>query len=243
MAIKTSILSFPFVFCTIIMEQVPANKHFNTAIAHSIVNHQLGRDQESLYFQHWKNCGFCRKLLSEQKHTAGFTMTSQKPLATFLLSSRSTIPYHMLYSEDAVLAISFSCDDINQKIRTTGVNPQSENPPGFSLRLISEIDTYLKHGTEFNIPPINVFFIKSNFMLQALFWTWLIPFGTVVSYGDIANWCDKPKAARAIGGALHNNPVPFLVPCHRVIGKNGRLTGFSAGIEIKHHLLAIEKGI
>ncbi len=170
-------------------------------------------------------------------------MTPQKPAATFLLSSRSTIPYHIFCSEDAVLAISFSCDDINQKIRATGANPQSENPPGFSLRLISEIDAYLKYGTGFNIPPINVFFIKSNFMLQALFWAWLIPFGAVVSYGDIANWCDKPKAARAIGGALHNNPIPFLIPCHRVIGKNGLLTGFSAGIKIKHHLLVVEKCI
>jgi len=223
------------------MEQVLANKHLNTAIAHSIVNHQLKRHQESLYFQHWRNCSFCRKLLSEQKQTAGFTMTLQKPLTTFLLSSRSTIPYHVFCSEDAVLAISFSCDEIDQKIRATGLNPQSEDPPGFSLRLINEIDAYLKHGTEFHIPPINVLFVKSGFMLQALFWTWLVPFGSVVSYGDIANWCGKPKAARAVGGALHNNPIPFLIPCHRVIGKNGLLTGFSAGIKIKRRLLAVEK--
>ena len=167
----------------------------------------------------------------------------QKPLATFLLSGHSTIPYHMLCSEDAVLAISFSCDEINQKIRDIGVNPQSKGQPKFSLCLISEIDAYLKHGTKFHIPPINVFFVKSGFMLQALFWTWLIPFGSVVSYGDIANWCGKPKAARAVGGALHNNPIPFLIPCHRVIGKDGHLTGFSAGIKIKRHLLSVEKRI
>ncbi|MBU0711889.1 MGMT family protein [bacterium] len=77
-------------------------------------------------------------------------------------------------------------------------------------------------------------------MLQVLYWTWLIPFGQIITYGDIARWMNKPGASRAVGRALHNNPVPVFIPCHRVVGKDGNLTGFSAGLGLKKQLLRLE---
>ena len=67
-----------------------------------------------------------------------------------------------------------------------------------------------------------------------------IPFGQVVSYRDIAERIGQPKACRAVGLANGRNPVPIIVPCHRVIGSNGSLTGYGGGLEIKERLLALE---
>lgn len=67
-----------------------------------------------------------------------------------------------------------------------------------------------------------------------------IPYGEVRSYGEIAEAIGKPTAVRAVGAANGANPLPIVVPCHRVIGSNGSLTGFSAGIDIKRQLLALE---
>ncbi|PKG84999.1 cysteine methyltransferase [Colwellia sp. 75C3] len=64
-----------------------------------------------------------------------------------------------------------------------------------------------------------------------------IPFGAVKSYGEIAKMINKPKAAQAVGGANGRNPITLIVPCHRVIGGNGSLTGYAGGIERKLWLL------
>jgi len=67
-----------------------------------------------------------------------------------------------------------------------------------------------------------------------------IPRGQVRTYGEIAYAIGRPGAARAVGQALHRNPVPLLVPCHRVIAAGGRLGGFGAGIQEKRRLLCLE---
>lgn len=67
-----------------------------------------------------------------------------------------------------------------------------------------------------------------------------IPFGEVRSYQDIANAIEKPNACRAVGMANSKNPIPIVIPCHRVIGKNGKLTGYAGGLENKAILLQIE---
>lgn len=68
-----------------------------------------------------------------------------------------------------------------------------------------------------------------------------IPYGKTASYSDIANKIENPKAVRAVGKANGNNPIPIIVPCHRIIGKNGSMTGFASGIEMKERLLRLEK--
>ena len=67
-----------------------------------------------------------------------------------------------------------------------------------------------------------------------------IPFGKTISYGKLAAKIGKPKAARALGGAVGKNPVSILIPCHRVIASNGKLGGYSGGLTIKRKLLAHE---
>ena len=67
-----------------------------------------------------------------------------------------------------------------------------------------------------------------------------IPFGDLRSYRDIAEEIGKPKAVRAVGAANGRNPIPIVVPCHRVIGSDGSLTGFAGGLDMKRALLALE---
>ena len=67
-----------------------------------------------------------------------------------------------------------------------------------------------------------------------------IPYGEQRSYGDIARDIGRPKAVRAVGAANGRNPIPIIVPCHRVIGSNGTLTGFAGGLALKRELLALE---
>ncbi|CAD5199337.1 methylated-DNA--[protein]-cysteine S-methyltransferase [Pseudomonas sp. FEN] len=67
-----------------------------------------------------------------------------------------------------------------------------------------------------------------------------IPYGVTASYGEISQQINRPKASRAVGAANGRNPVPVIVPCHRVIGSNGSLTGFGGGLAAKQWLLAHE---
>ena len=82
------------------------------------------------------------------------------------------------------------------------------------------------HGTEF----------------QRRVWAGLltIPYGDTLSYGQLASRIGNPRAVRAVGAANGSNPLAIVVPCHRVIGGNGLLTGFGGGLEVKAHLLKIE---
>ena len=68
-----------------------------------------------------------------------------------------------------------------------------------------------------------------------------IPFGQTRSYGEVAASLGRPRAARAVGMACHRNPVAIIIPCHRVIGASGQLTGYAGGLDIKARLLALER--
>ncbi|MBI4775600.1 MAG: MGMT family protein [Deltaproteobacteria bacterium] len=69
-----------------------------------------------------------------------------------------------------------------------------------------------------------------------------MPYGETRSYGEIAGRIGRPRSGRAVGGALHVNPLPLVIPCHRVIGKNGSLVGFGGGLDLKARLIDLENG-
>lgn len=68
-----------------------------------------------------------------------------------------------------------------------------------------------------------------------------IPYGETISYGELARRIGNSKAARAVGLANGSNPIPIVIPCHRVIGSNGKLTGYGGGLPIKEKLLGLER--
>jgi methylated-DNA-[protein]-cysteine S-methyltransferase len=67
-----------------------------------------------------------------------------------------------------------------------------------------------------------------------------VPYGTVSTYGELARKVGHPKAARAVGGVMNRNPIPIVLPCHRIVGSNGSLTGYGGGLHVKEALLRLE---
>lgn len=102
-----------------------------------------------------------------------------------------------------------------------------------------EVQNFLNGGTDTFSLPIDA--RGTDFQLSV--WNALceIPYGQTVSYSDIAEAIGKPTAVRAAASAIGANPLLILVPCHRVIGKNGALTGFRGGLPLKEMLLGLEK--
>jgi len=104
---------------------------------------------------------------------------------------------------------------------------------------IRQLEAYFAGGLEsFNLPLAPQ---GTPFQLQV--WRQLceIPYGETISYGELARRIGNPKASRAVGLANGSNPIPIIIPCHRVIGSNGKLTGYGGGLPIKEKLLALER--
>ena len=105
-------------------------------------------------------------------------------------------------------------------------------------KVIKQLDEYFagkRQDFDLSLEPMGTDF-------QQQVWQALteIPYGETCSYGELARHIGRPKASRAVGAANGINPIPVIVPCHRVIGSNGKLTGFGGGIKTKSFLLDLE---
>jgi methylated-DNA-[protein]-cysteine S-methyltransferase len=85
--------------------------------------------------------------------------------------------------------------------------------------------------------------VGTEFQLSVWWALARVPFGETVSYGVQATWVGRPSATRAVGGANGRNPLPIVLPCHRVVGADGSLTGYGGGIERKVWLLHLERNV
>jgi methylated-DNA-[protein]-cysteine S-methyltransferase len=117
------------------------------------------------------------------------------------------------------------------------------NDPSLAVfeEAIKQLNQYFEEGRrQFDLPlaPIGTVFQQSV-------WQRLreIPAGTTVSYGSIAHSLGQPTASRAVGAAVGRNPLSIIVPCHRVVGSTGKLTGFAGGTDRKRWLLELETGL
>ena len=119
-----------------------------------------------------------------------------------------------------------------------GTAPESDTCPVIDAAITQLTEYAAGSRTEFDLPvkPVGTDF-------QQAVWAALqtIPYGETRTYGEIAAQIGRPKAVRAVGGACNKNRILLLIPCHRVIGKNGSLTGFGAGPDMKAELLNLEK--
>ena len=152
-------------------------------------------------------------------------------MKTYTIYYKSPLgPIKIVGNQDCILSLDFVEEEL----------PGCTDLP-FCLKAgLKQIDEYFK-GT------------RSQFLLsldpkgtkfQKLVWRQLekIPFGEVVSYRQIAGAIGKPKACRAVGNANGKNPISIIIPCHRVIGSDGRLTGYGGGLWRKEWLIKHERG-
>lgn len=135
--------------------------------------------------------------------------------------------------EEALTLVSFPEGSMRREPEADWI--YSEKP---FVEAAKQLDAYFA-GTlkEFDLP------LKPNgteFQLAVLEELQKIPYGTTTSYGDIASRIGRPKAVRAVGAANGRNPLPIIIPCHRVVGSSGDLTGFGGGLPTKKALLRLE---
>lgn len=142
---------------------------------------------------------------------------------------------------DSPLGILCLCEEEGRLTRLTFVNApvQGEEPPAdILLEAKKQLEEYFSgNRTAFSLPMKP----KGTLFCQAVWDTLLsIPYGETCSYSDLAGKMNHPRAARAVGQANARNPLPILIPCHRVIAFDGSLGGYTGGKEIKQKLLALE---
>ena len=126
------------------------------------------------------------------------------------------------------------------KAKAEPIADSIEPPKNWLRQTTAALKTMLAGRAPKNLPPLD---LSAGTTFQQQTWRALlrIPAGRTCGYGELARAVRRPKDARAIGGACGANPIPVLIPCHRVIGANGSLTGFSGGMDWKVKLLEIER--
>jgi methylated-DNA-[protein]-cysteine S-methyltransferase len=159
---------------------------------------------------------------------------SDSPLGQLLVAATprglACISYLDFGSEDATLA----------RIAAR-LSPRVLEAPARVDFVRRELDDYFegrRHDFDF---PID-WGLVGDFGRRVLGETARIPYGSVATYGDIARSIGSPRAARATGNALGANPMPIVVPCHRVVASGGKMGGYTGGIERKELLLTLERG-
>jgi len=121
----------------------------------------------------------------------------------------------------------------------TPVNPEWKESPAALREPVRQLCAYFAGELEsFDLP-----LAPEGTPFQQKVWDELckIPYGQTISYGELARRIGSPNACRAVGLANGSNPIPIVIPCHRVIGSNGKLTGYGGGLPIKEKLLALER--
>ncbi|NLO43593.1 MAG: methylated-DNA--[protein]-cysteine S-methyltransferase [Candidatus Cloacimonetes bacterium] len=114
-----------------------------------------------------------------------------------------------------------------------------QKPDAFGETLFKQLDDYFAGKLkEFDIP-----FFATGTPFQLMVWEELLrlDYGEVITYSELARRIDRPKAARAVGNALGQNPIGIIIPCHRVVRAGGNLGGFGGGLKVKEYLLKLEE--
>ena len=110
--------------------------------------------------------------------------------------------------------------------------------PAFFTSVVAELKEYFAGKRQDFSVDINP--EGTDFQLSVWHALQKVPYGKTVSYGELAERVGNPKASRAVGAANGANPIPIIIPCHRVIGASGDLTGFGGGLDVKQYLLEHE---
>ncbi len=137
-----------------------------------------------------------------------------------------------------IITITFS----QEGLHTIHLNEDNENVV-FELSKNNEYLTQLKEYFAGNRKQFDIPLILIGTPFQTKVWEYIqqIPYGETQTYSDVAQEIGHPNSSRAVGNALHVNPIPIVVPCHRVIRSDGGLGGFGLGIDIKQKLLDLER--
>jgi methylated-DNA-[protein]-cysteine S-methyltransferase len=152
------------------------------------------------------------------------------PIGTLLIAA----------TERGLCRIAYDADpeqEVERLARTFGVRVLRTASPIDPAR--RQLDEYFEgHRHRFDL-PVDVGML-ADFNRRVLRELGRVPYGEVVTYGELASRAARPRAARAVGTVMNRNPLPIVLPCHRVVGANGKLVGYGGGLERKEALLRLE---
>ncbi|MEH6544202.1 MAG: methylated-DNA--[protein]-cysteine S-methyltransferase [Porticoccaceae bacterium] len=151
-------------------------------------------------------------------------------------------PLTVFANDEGITEIRFPNKEPNSKALNSNLSDKPEK--NYSNRIVDNAIDQLQAYFDGKLKTFDLPLRPSGTEFQKTVWRKLqqIGYGRTASYGDIAAAIVKPKASRAVGMANSKNPIPIVVPCHRIIGKDGSLTGFAGGLDTKRWLLAHEQG-
>jgi methylated-DNA-[protein]-cysteine S-methyltransferase len=241
--------------CDEVMEQLPL-----------LVVGDLNQDEEHDLDVHGLDCAECAAEIAESRRLAGIiedipqaeSLSERIARAMPLVRARllAALPRRAAYGQMAsplgplYLVVSdqgLSCLHFRETehgivgwAKTRGLDP-SPDQAGIQP-FVRQLDEYFAGERETFDVPLDLS-TASPFVQRVLRATARVPFGHLVTYKSIANEIGEPGATRAVGNALGSNPIPIVVPCHRVIRSDGSLGGYTGGTDIKRHLLTLEKAM
>ena len=152
-------------------------------------------------------------------------------------------PLFVAVSERGLCTISYDVDPdakLEQLARGFGTRVLQSSPPLDPVR--RELDEYFE-GKRRRFDLAVDLRLTRDFGRAVLTELAAVPFGEVTTYGALAARAGKPRAARAVGTIMNRNPIPIVLPCHRVVGANGSLVGYAGGLERKETLLKLEGAV
>src|SRR5205814_9466344 len=140
-----------------------------------------------------------------------------------------------------LVRLAYPHEDVERSLQelARAVSPRVLEAPGRVDEIRRELDQYCEGQRDHFDVPVD-FRLTRGFTQKVLRITSRIPFGSLLTYGQVATKAGSPRAYRAAGNALGSNPIPIVVPCHRVVHAGGGLGGYTGGIERKQFLLRLE---
>jgi methylated-DNA-[protein]-cysteine S-methyltransferase len=241
--------------CDEVMEQLPL-----------LVVGDLNQDEEHDLDVHGLDCAFCAAEIAESRKLAEIIehiphaeslderVAQAMPLVRARLLSalprragygqmRSPLgPLYLVVSNEGLCAIHYH--ESEEGIVAWGkASDLAPAPDQASIQpFVRQLEEYFAGERESFDVPLDLS-TASPFAQRVLHATARVPFGHLVTYKSIANEIGEPGATRAVGNALGSNPIPIIVPCHRVVRSDGSLGGYTGGTDIKRHLLTLEKAM
>jgi methylated-DNA-[protein]-cysteine S-methyltransferase len=150
-------------------------------------------------------------------------------------------PLLVAATKRGLVRLAYPHEDVDEALEelARAVSPRVLEAPGRMDEIRRELDQYFRGDRQSFEVPVD-FRLTRGFTQKILRITARIPFGSLLTYGQVATKAGSPRAYRAAGNALGSNPIPIVVPCHRVVHADGGLGGYTGGIERKQFLLRLE---
>lgn len=228
--------------CTDVVDRIPA-----------LVAGDLGAEESAAIARHTATCAACAREVAHGRALAGLldqvaTRTAVTP-GEPLLDALPIVAYDRIDSPVGPLLVAVSPRGLC-RVDYGGTEAEivawaeshrlvPRHDPDAVRPYATQLQQYFARARQRFDLPVDLAAV-SPFTRRVLEATAQVPFGRLVTYRDIARTIGQPGATRAVGNALGSNPVPIVVPCHRVVRSDGTIGGYTGGLAIKWHLLAIE---